>query len=157
MQLITGKTMKSLRQLFIIVTMLLPQSLYAGIYTDDLSRCLVEKSTTEDKLALVKWMFTAMSLHPAVQNIATVSSKQRDVADKAMADLMVNLLSVECLEQSKKAIKYEGETAIQSSFKILGEIAAKELFANPEVAKGLSSLDQYIDSETLNARLGIKQ
>ena len=137
--------------------MLLPHSLYAGIYTDDLSTCLVEKSTAEDKLDLVKWMFTAMSLHPAVQSIASVNSKQRDTADKAMADLMVHLLSVACLNQSKKAIKYEGEIAIQYSFKILGEIAVKQLFANPEVAKGLFSLDKYIDSKTLNTRLGIKQ
>jgi hypothetical protein len=32
----------------------------AGIYTDDLSRCLVEKTTTEDKTTLVQWMLKIM-------------------------------------------------------------------------------------------------
>ena len=101
-------------------------------------------------------MFTAMSLHPAVQNIAEVNQKKRDQANKGMADLIVKLLSVECLEQTKKAIRYEGELAIESGFKLLGEVAARELFSNPKVSAGLSELDKYVDQDAFNKKLEVK-
>lgn len=127
----------------------------AGIYTDDLSRCLVESSSEKDKLVFVKWMFTAISLHPAVSDIANVDGKERDKSNQEMANLMVVLVSDRCLAQSKKAIKYEGAVALQSSFEVFGKIAAQELFANPAVAEGLAELDKFVDADTLNRRLGI--
>lgn len=39
---------------------------HAGLYADDLSRCLVDKTTTEDKNTLVRWVISTTTLHPAV-------------------------------------------------------------------------------------------
>lgn len=130
---------------------------HAGIYTDDLSRCLIEKSTSEDKIKLVKWMFTAMALHPAVQGLSSVSAQDREAANKAMAELMVDLLTVKCVDQAKKAVQYEGPVAIQTSFQLFGQIAGKELFSNPNVAAGLSGLEKYIDEKTMQQRLGLPE
>jgi hypothetical protein len=127
----------------------------AGIYTDDLSRCLIEKSTSNDKIKLVKWMFTAMSLHPAVNGLARVTKADRDAANKEMAELMMDLITVRCVEQSKKAVQYEGAVAIQTSFQLFGQIAGKELFSNPQVAEGMSGLQKYIDADRFNKRLGL--
>ena len=33
---------------------------WAGVYADDLSRCLVGKSTDADKIVLMKWFFSAL-------------------------------------------------------------------------------------------------
>ncbi len=129
----------------------------AGVYTDDLSRCLVESSTSEDKLTLVKWMFTAMALHPAVKSMAPVTENQRDIANKNVADLLSKLLTETCVVQSRKAIKYEGTFAIQSSFQILGQVAAQELFSNPNVAAGMGGLERHIDSKRIQEVLGITE
>jgi len=129
----------------------------AGIYTDDLSRCLVESATSEDKITLVRWMFTSMALHPAIKDMANVNDSQRENANKEIAKLLVSLLTVKCLDVSKKAIKYDGTGAIQVSFSLLGQIAGKELFSNPDVAKALSALDEYIDKDILNKRLDIRK
>ena len=96
----------------------------AGIYSDDLARCLVESSTPSDKIILVKWMFTPMSLHPAVKSIASVSDEQVDKSNKEAADTIVKLITETCKDQTVKAIKYEGEAAIRSSFNVFGNVAA---------------------------------
>jgi hypothetical protein len=137
------------------VIFLFSSSVNAGVYSDDLSRCLVESSTSSDKLSLVKWMFTAMSLHPAVKSMASVSAKQLDNSNKEAADLFVKLLTVTCKDPAIKAIKYEGEVAIQSSFSVFGRVAAKELFSNPDVAAGMAGLEKYMDAEKIKESLGI--
>ncbi len=76
----------------------------AGLYTDDLSRCLVESTSTADKVSLVKWMFTAAAFHPAVSSIASVSEKQLVNTNKEIAELFTKLLTESCKEQSKKSI-----------------------------------------------------
>lgn len=126
----------------------------AGAYSDDLSRCLVESSSSADKPVLVKWMFTAMSLHPAVKSIASVSAQQVDISNREVANLFVKLVTETCKDQTIKAIKYEGNVALQSSFSILGQVAAKELFSNPDVAAGMAALEKYMDTEKIKKILG---
>jgi hypothetical protein len=132
-------------------------SVNAGVYTDDLSRCLVESSTSSDKLTLVKWIFTAISLHPGVKAIASVSAKQLDNANKEAADIFVKLVTQTCKDQTVKAIKYEGQIAIQSSFGVLGQVAMMELLSNPEVAAGMAGLQKYMDAEKIKSALDVNQ
>jgi len=139
------------------VIVLFSSGLNAGVYSDDLSRCLVESSTCSDKLVLVKWMFTAMSLHPAVKSMASVSAEQRDNSNKEVADLFVRLVTETCKDQTLKAIKYEGTVAIGSSFNVFGQVAAKELFSHPDVAAGMADLNKYMDPEKIRKALGITQ
>jgi hypothetical protein len=61
-----------------------------------------------------------------------------------------------CEEKARKAVKYEGQIAVQTSFQVLGQVAAQELFSDPDVAALMSGLDKYIDTEKLNAALGVK-
>ncbi|MBU1437558.1 MAG: hypothetical protein KJ930_12490 [Gammaproteobacteria bacterium] len=127
----------------------------AGVYSDDLSRCLVESSTPADKSVLVKWMFTSMALHPDVAEMSKVSEVQRGESNKAAADMFTKLMTQTCVEQAKKAIKYEGPAAIQQGFTIFGQVAGQELFANPNVAKALAGLGEHIDIDKLSSVLGL--
>ncbi len=126
----------------------------AGIYTDDLSRCLVESSTASDKIALVKWMFAVLSLHPAVKSMASIPAEELENANKETAGVFVKLLAETCKDQTIKAVKYEGGAAIQASFNVLGQVAAKELLSHSDVASGMSGLVKYIDEEKLKKALG---
>ncbi len=132
----------------------LTTTVQAGLYTDDLSRCLVESTTASDKVSLVKWMFTAAALHPAVSSIASVSEAQLNAANKATAELFMKLLTESCKDQSQKAVKYEGQAAIQGGFTILGQVAARELFASPEVSAGMAGLEKYFDEKKLEEVFG---
>lgn len=123
----------------------------AGVYTDDLSKCLVEATTTGDRTALVKWMFTAASAHPAITSLSTVTSEDRDAANQVIGALFMKLMTESCREKTQKALKYEGPATLQLSFQVLGQVAGAELFSNPEVAKGMAGLEKFIDSKKLAA------
>jgi hypothetical protein len=128
----------------------------AGVYTDDLSRCMVESTTESDRTDLVKWMFAAASAHPAVEPLASVSPQQISESNKTMADLLTRLLTRSCVERAKKAFQYEGAVALQVSMQVLGQVAGKELFSSPEVAAAMSSLGEYFDQEAIKAALEAK-
>jgi hypothetical protein len=121
----------------------------AGLYTDDLSRCLVEKTTKDDRAVLVRWMFAAVAAHPAVASIAKVSAKQQDEANKAVAAMFMKLLTDSCQDKAKQAMTYEGQATIPMAFQVLGQVAAGELFASPEVTKVIAGLDKYTDKKKL--------
>lgn len=125
----------------------------AGPDADALGRCLVVESTSEDKLDLVKWMFAAMSQHPAVSELAQVSEQDRAVSLEGMANLMTVLLTDRCADLAVTAIRNEGPIAMQTSFATLGQVAAAELFASPEVSGGLAELDSYLDHDAINEAL----
>ena len=126
---------------------------YSGPYTDDLSRCLVEQTTEEDRIALVTWMFTAAALHPAVTSIASVSDEQVEQANAQMGSMVIRLLTEACRDEARKAMKYEGEATFQTSFEVLGRVAGQELFQSPEVASALGDLQKHIDEDKLKAAL----
>lgn len=125
----------------------------AGVYTDDLSKCLVASTTVTDRNNLVRWMFAAAAKHPAVSEIVTVTPEVMEQTNKTMGDLMNRLLLVSCKTETKEAIKYEGGTTIEASFQVLGQVAGRELFSNPAVTESLSNLDKHIDSAALEKLL----
>ena len=131
------------------VTWIVPA--HAGVYADDLSRCLVESTSKEDRLALVRWLFTAATAHPAVADIAKVSPEQLDQASKATGDLFMKLLTESCVVQAKKAVEYEGPATFAVSFQVLGQVAGAELFSSPEVNAAMSRLEKYTDKTKLEA------
>lgn len=147
----------NLRSLSLVISMLVSGAANAGVYSDDLSRCLIDSSTSTDKSTLVKWMFTAMSLHPDVASMSSVTNQQRDQANKAVAEMFIKLMTETCVNQARKAIQYEGQLAIQQGFMAFGQVAGQELFANPNVSQSLAGLDKYMDGNKLASALGIKQ
>ena len=122
-------------------------------YTDELSKCLVNSTTAADKTLLVEWMFATASLHPAVQSVATVSDSTRDTLNRALAGVVQRLLTVSCKSEARLAIKYEGNGALEASFGILGQVAARELFGDPKVSAGVSAFGQYMNAEELQKAL----
>ena len=125
-------------------------TVYASPYSDDLSKCLVESSSAEEKNLLARWMFVAMSVHPAVRDLSKVTPEDREKSNKAMGDLVTTLLTDRCHDKADKAVRYEGLLAIQTSFQVLGQVAAQALFLDKDVAAVLSGLGEHVDSKKLN-------
>jgi hypothetical protein len=147
-----GESMRTrINKLALLLGLLSSPVAFAGPYTDDLSKCLVNSTTKEDRVALVKWMFSAASVHPAVKSMVSVSAKQLDDANKRTADLFMNLLTISCKSEAEKALQYEGEVTFQTSFQILGQVAGQELFSSPEVVSAMSGLEKYIDGKKLES------
>lgn len=135
----------------LLFTIALPGTIEAGVYLDDMSRCLVEQTTKEDRIDLVRWMFSAAAAHPAVAEISRITPEQMDASNRTAANLFAKLLTETCREQTSKALKFEGPAAMQLSFQVLGQVAGNELFASPEVMGALAGLEEHIDSEKIEA------
>jgi hypothetical protein len=121
----------------------------AGVYTDDLTKCLVRSADAGDQTRLMQWMFALIALNPAVQPNATITAQQREGFDRQAAALLQRLLTVDCRKETVAALKYEGSSAIEASFRVLGEVAVRGLMSDPKVAGGLQQLTTYIDPEKI--------
>ena len=125
----------------------------SGPFADDMAKCLVRSATPADKSVLVRWLFAFMTLHPEVKQFSTVADAQRSELNKSMGDLVVTLLADRCQAETREAIKNEGMGVIESGFTLLGQVAAQEMFAHPEVANGLADFGKAIDGEKLKKLL----
>jgi hypothetical protein len=127
----------------------------AGVYSDDLGKCLVSNSSAQDKQQLVQWIFFAIALNPAIKQYANITEEQRKHTNESLAALFEKLLGESCSKESQQAIKYEGAQAFGDSFKLFGQVAGREMFASPEVAAGSAEFTKYFDVKALQKKLGL--
>jgi len=144
-------TMNKLVGAAVLVLGIAAHTAVAGPYSDDLAKCLVGKTTNDDKATLMTWIFSAIALNPGISQMATISPAQRNQIDRDMAMLFERLMTETCRAETRDAVKYEGNGAIEQGFEVLGGVAGRELFASPEVAKGLASLNEHVDMEKIKA------
>jgi hypothetical protein len=139
----------------VIAGSLLPASnaLGGGPYTDELSKCLVRSSTPADKSVLVQWMFSTLVLHPDVAPLASVPDSKRTAISQSVAQLFERLIVDSCRVQTQEAIRYEGAGAIDTSFSVLGQVAARELFLHPKVAAAMADLEKHLNSDRISSAL----
>lgn len=140
----------------VVVVSLSISSANAGVYGDEMAKCLVESTTPEDRTDLVRWMFVAISLHPAVETLSSISDEQMNTANKGAADLFMRLLTESCRDETEKALQYEGQAVLETSFGVLGQVAGAEIFAAPEVGEVLAGLEGYMDAEKLSELKGLQ-
>ena len=132
-----------------VVVLFQSKATFAGPFTDELSKCILESTSKKDRIALVRWMFAAASVHPAVKPLSSVTEEQLEEANKQTADLFMRLLTESCRQQTKKALRYDGDAALRTSFHTLGTVAGQDLFSDPTVAAGLDGLKRHLDEEKL--------
>jgi len=131
----------------------LPPAVHAGPYADDMAKCLVKSTSTEDRTLLIRWMFSAMALHPDVASLALVSKQQRDEITKRTGALFQRLLLESCKAETKEAVQDEGPQTVQYAFQVLGQVAARGLFTEPRVADSVKDLGNSVDQEKIKALL----
>ncbi|GLQ91067.1 hypothetical protein [Dyella acidisoli] len=134
--------------------LLLSNAAQAGSYSDALSACLVGKSTMDDHVVLVQWMFAAMSKHPAIASMANVPDDKVEAANARMAELFMRLMTVTCRDEAKAAYKNEGSFAFNQAFQALGQEAGKEIFMDPNVMKDMATMSKFVDHKKLADLVG---
>ena len=125
----------------------------AGVYADDLAKCLVRSTIAQDRSGLVQWMFSMMALHPQVLLIAAVSDAQRTQLSRTTATLFQNLLTKAWVSEARQAMQYEGPGTIETSFGVLGQVASRDIFSNPAVVAGMAEMGKFVDEKRLNDAL----
>lgn len=111
-----------------------------------LEACVVAAATEADRRVLVRWMFSAISLHGELRDLATVSQEQRDQASAAMGAMMERLLTQDCAPQARQAFRDgRAEVAFQQAFKQVGEMAGEGLFQDQAVAAEAAGIVRHLD------------
>lgn len=117
----------------------------AGLYSDDLARCLVSATSSDDKLSLIRWVVVQITKHPNVSDLSRITPTQEKSADMEVARLFERLITDNCRDQSKAAFRYEGQDAFKASFEVLGTVAMQELVSHKDVDSGFSGFTQYLN------------
>ena len=120
---------------------------HAGPYTDDLSKCLVRSTSSNDEVTFMKWMFSALALHPAISSLASITPQQRAEFQKNAAALIVRLVTADCRQQALNSVKYEGVNEMETSFSVFGQAAMRDLMTNTSVSEGMSTLGTYFQND----------
>ena len=144
---------KKILYIFSVLTFLLSMSskpIFAGPFGDEMARCLVTSTNNRDKNKLVKWMFRVYGEHPEVSYMVDLSDREKKVIDKDVAQIFTRLLSEDCIDETKKALDYEGDNVMFTAFSVLGRAAAKGFNDNPSVKRSINKFTELIDIENLN-------
>lgn len=124
----------------------------AGPATEALGRCLTMSSTGGDRIALVRWVYLAMSAHPEVGG-ASSSERRKDVLTAAGASVQ-RLLTQACRAEARAAIQQDGPAALGQAFKAFGRVAMTELMADPKVLGELAAIQSFVDEKRLSEAFG---
>ena len=131
----------------VILATLASSGASAGVYTDDLSKCLVKSSSPADQSVLVQWMFATLALNPAVTPMSSVTPKQRDALNQQAAALYQRLSLSDCRSEIVAALKYEGTGVMEASFSVLGQVAARGLMSDPKVTTGMQEFETFFEKD----------
>ena len=126
------------------------QPTFAGPFGDEMAKCLVTSTTKRDRTKLIKWIFRVYGDHPEVTYMIDLSDREKNVIDKDIAIIFTRLLSEDCVDETKKALDYEGDNVMFSAFQILGQTAAQGFNNNPDVMKSINKFVELIEYEKLD-------
>lgn len=135
---------KMLKKVVFMAAMMMVPFANAGSI-DDFSSCLVEKTSGEDRLDLIKWMYVGMSGHPTLNSMNSVSNSEKETTNQKMGALFDRLLAKDCATEFKGVYQEHGQAGMQGAFSVLGEVAMAELMQSPEVSNDLMLFTNYID------------
>ena len=144
---------KKILYIFTVLTFLLNisnQPTFAGPFEDEMAKCLVTSTNKRDRNKLVKWIFRVYGDHPEVSYMVDLSDRDKKVIDKEVANIFTRLLSEDCIDETKKALDYEGDKVMFNAFQILGQVASKGIVENPDVMKSINKFVELIDYEKLD-------
>ena len=135
---------------FLIIFLLtISFNLNAGPFTDEFSRCIVTKTTSQEKTDLVKWIYVTISFHPQLADMSNLSSEDVEMVNIRVADYMTNVFAYKCNKELIEAIKYEGENSVVTAFELLGEIAISEIMVDEGVSIASEFFTQYLDESVI--------
>ena len=122
-----------------------------GVFGDDLQRCLVTKMTDQDRTTMMRWMLSVISSDPQLKPLTTFTEAERIKVNNASAQLIQKLAIDECHDQAIAAVKQEGPEVLGAAFNVLGQSAARQMFASPAAKAELEKLGNGFDKAKFEA------
>ncbi|MDP1539466.1 MAG: hypothetical protein U0998_10720 [Moraxellaceae bacterium] len=112
-----------------------------------LGPCMVDSMTGKERKEMARWMFFAIAAHPEIKEYSKVSEIVKNKSDEHLANLVMRLLTEDCLSQAKTAFKEEGQVAVAGAFELVGKVAMQELMMNKDVEHAIAAHVKYLDQD----------
>lgn len=123
----------------------------AGPAAESLGTCMVDSMTGKERKQIAQWLFFAIAAHPEMKAFSRVTADAQRSSNEFVGKLLTRLLTEDCPDQTKMAVKEDGDEAIKQAFGLVGKIAMQELMTNKDVTASISGFQQYVDKEKFNA------
>lgn len=140
--------------IFISVTTL---SASAVPTADALTSCITDNTTGKERKEMVKFIFMALASHPEIKEISKITESDREKTYQAFANTLTRLLTQNCAEETRNSLKTGSKEDLQSAFRAFGQLGARELMTNPDVATSLSNFERYLDTKKLEALAPVRK
>ncbi|MBO9679743.1 hypothetical protein [Paenacidovorax monticola] len=125
----------------------------AGPATEALSTCFADHTSGKDRKELAKWVFAAMASHPEIRELSQIPQAEREKIDRSVGATVTRLLTESCPQQTRQAIRSDGQSAFKASFGILGQLAMQELMSNPAVRASFGGIEHHVDQKKIDMLL----
>lgn len=135
----------------IFVISLLPVGAFAGEAADELGVCLSDSLTGKERKTLARWIFFGMAAHPEISPYTDIPDQAIHEMDQVVGKLLTRLMTIDCPEQARTAVKVEGNIAIETAFELVGKVAMLELMTNQDVGLTLGGFEKHIDRGKINS------
>ena len=132
-----------------LAILLVPGVAMAGPYSEKLSQCIADSATAQDKAHFMKWLFSAIAASKEVKPYVNITPAQLDQIYRDAAGALMRLMSQSCSSELSLAFRNEGAEATAGAFESLGEVAADQLFSDPDVDENMDGLLEYLDFDKL--------
>lgn len=138
---------KTLLILSVMAGLLFPPLSQANQSSQQLASCFTDSLNGRERKELAKWIFVAISTHSTLEPYANISTADRDSTDQFTANLITRLMTQDCPNQVKFAMKQHGSAALVDAFKLVGEVAMQELMNDANVNRSISGFERYLDED----------
>lgn len=116
--------------------------------TQAFGTCLIDNLNGKERKDLIKWIFFAIAAHPEINSFSKVTSDDSLKNDKVIGGLITRLLTENCPAEMKAANDADPQ-AIQTAFKLVGEVAMQELMTNKLVSNSISNYVNHADQKKI--------
>ncbi len=90
---------------------------YAGQYSDDLGRCLVQNANTADTKILTQWAFVTIGQTQAAKEVVIIPRQKVEAISTKAQTTVLRLLAKDCAAPALKATLYEGKNGVPNGIK----------------------------------------
>ena len=143
--------MKIFKLLFIF-TLFFSANSQAGLYADELGKCMINNASELDKNNLIQWMFISMSKHPLNAKRVDKNDLYEQLISVSVGKLISDLTMNKCRKETELTKNVEGASGIVFAVGMLTSYAAQSMYENPDVKNYMDEADKYIAIEVRNSK-----
>ncbi|HEY9885745.1 MAG TPA: hypothetical protein V6C96_00650 [Vampirovibrionales bacterium] len=124
--------------------------------TKSLTECIIGHISQEDKTNFIQWLVVMYAQHPSAEGFVITEKDALNKVNKKYADMFMRLVTEDCKEEVKIAIKKQGANALYSPFRVFGELAGGEVFQAQEVEDAVNGSSEFLDEAKLRRTFSIE-